>query len=202
MEPTKEQLAARIRDSGQVPFYTAPIAVSSLGNEMNTAGFPVAPNLTSTYNASTAGALVGAATPGVAIPPIEPTPKVEAPIETGFTALLSKYLPGGIKTTPRTSSLDTYNRLATDSNLVGTEKEVNDLTARLNEINASSTTGSLRGANCFTLSAICFIWSGVVPQQPPTIFTKPSSAHSSKKCAVCSGCSSYSPIAFGKPAFG
>ena len=42
-------------------------------------------------------------------------------------------------------------------------------------------------SNFFTASAICLIWSGVVPQHPPTIFTKPSFAHSSKICAVSSG---------------
>ena len=46
------------------------------------------------------------------------------------------------------------------------------------------------------------MWSGVVPQQPPVMLIKPLSANSFKKAAVCSGVSSYSPKAFGKPAFG
>ncbi|MNS11741.1 hypothetical protein D3C72_432880 [compost metagenome] len=54
----------------------------------------------------------------------------------------------------------------------------------------------------FTALAIARIWSGVVPQQPPVILIKPLSANSFKKAAVCSGVSSYSPKAFGKPAFG
>ena len=44
--------------------------------------------------------------------------------------------------------------------------------------------------------------AGVVPQQPPTMFTKPASANSSRMPAVSSGASSYSPKALGRPALG
>jgi hypothetical protein len=44
--------------------------------------------------------------------------------------------------------------------------------------------------------------SGVVPQQPPTMFSQPFLAHSPMCVAIDSGVSSYSPKAFGKPAFG
>ena len=50
--------------------------------------------------------------------------------------------------------------------------------------------------------AIAAMWSGVVPQQPPTIFTNPFSAYSRICSAINSGDSSYWPKAFGKPAFG
>ena len=43
---------------------------------------------------------------------------------------------------------------------------------------------------------------GVVPQQPPTMFTSPLSANSRMIEAVSSGFSSYSPKAFGRPALG
>jgi hypothetical protein len=42
----------------------------------------------------------------------------------------------------------------------------------------------------------------VVPQQPPTMFTKPDVANSRTSEAVMSGSSSYSPNALGSPAFG
>jgi hypothetical protein len=44
--------------------------------------------------------------------------------------------------------------------------------------------------------------SGVVPQQPPTMLTKPLAAKSSMMHAVSCGFSSYSPKALGRPAFG
>ena len=46
------------------------------------------------------------------------------------------------------------------------------------------------------------MWSGVVPQQPPTRFNKPSLENSCSRSAICSGVSSYSPISFGSPALG
>ncbi len=46
------------------------------------------------------------------------------------------------------------------------------------------------------------MWAGVVPQQPPTMFTSPDRANSSSIPAVSSGVSSYPPKAFGRPAFG
>ena len=54
----------------------------------------------------------------------------------------------------------------------------------------------------FAFSTIHLMCSGVVPQQPPTIFTNPDSIKSSTKCAVSCGISSYAPNSFGKPAFG
>ena len=54
----------------------------------------------------------------------------------------------------------------------------------------------------FTTLAIAVICSGVVPQQPPTIFTKLFSTYSFIWAAICAGVSSYSPKAFGNPAFG
>ena len=46
------------------------------------------------------------------------------------------------------------------------------------------------------------VCSGVVPQQPPTMLTRPASANSRRKRLVSSGCSSCRPSAFGRPAFG
>jgi hypothetical protein len=53
-----------------------------------------------------------------------------------------------------------------------------------------------------TASTIETTCSGVVPQQPPTRLTSPSAANSPRKRAVSCGCSSWSPISFGSPAFG
>ena len=46
------------------------------------------------------------------------------------------------------------------------------------------------------------MWSGVVPQQPPTMLTSPAAANSPTTAAISSGVSSYSPKAFGSPALG
>ena len=46
------------------------------------------------------------------------------------------------------------------------------------------------------------MWAGVVPQQPPTMLTRPACANSPSTRARSSGDSSYSPKAFGRPAFG
>ena len=62
--------------------------------------------------------------------------------------------------------------------------------------------GTLRGATPSTAAAIWRTCSGVVPQQPPTMLTRPSRANSPRKRLVSSGCSSCSPSAFGRPAFG
>ena len=59
-----------------------------------------------------------------------------------------------------------------------------------------------RGAMPSTAAAIWRMCSGVVPQQPPTRFTRPSSANARRKRLVSPGSSSCSPIAFGRPAFG
>src|SRR6185437_4369699 len=64
-----------------------------------------------------------------------------------------------------------------------------------------ATSGTVRGREARTASAIARMWSGVVPQQPPVMLSQPLCAHSRMKPAVSSGCSSYSAIAFGRPAF-
>ena len=67
---------------------------------------------------------------------------------------------------------------------------------------AGSISGRERGftpSTAFTISRIC---SGVVPQQPPTILTKPVSAHSLISAAISLAARSYSPNSLGKPAFG
>jgi hypothetical protein len=67
---------------------------------------------------------------------------------------------------------------------------------------AGRTCGGVRGARPSTVAAIAAMCAGVVPQQPPTMLTKPASANSSRTAAVSSGDSSYSPNALGRPAFG
>src|SRR5215210_4220002 len=64
------------------------------------------------------------------------------------------------------------------------------------------TSGISRGGWPETASAIALMWSGVVPQQPPTMLSQPASAHSPISAAITSGVSSYSPNSFGSPAFG
>ena len=51
----------------------------------------------------------------------------------------------------------------------------------------------------FAISAMC---SGVVPQQPPRMFTRPASANSPTTSPMVTGDWSYSPKAFGRPALG
>ena len=46
------------------------------------------------------------------------------------------------------------------------------------------------------------MWLGVVPQQPPMMLTSPLAANSPTVVAICSGVSSYSPNALGRPALG
>src|SRR5512146_316563 len=58
---------------------------------------------------------------------------------------------------------------------------------------AEVSTGSERGATPRTASAIARMCAGVVPQQPPTRFTRPLLANSPIVAAICSGVSSYSP---------
>ena len=62
--------------------------------------------------------------------------------------------------------------------------------------------GTVRGGRSRTAAAIAEVCSGVVPQHPPTTFTRPASANSRSKPLVTSGVSSYPPNAFGSPAFG
>ncbi len=61
-----------------------------------------------------------------------------------------------------------------------------------------------RAAICPTAAPIAPMCSGVVPQQPPTMFTSPCSANSLSRREVTSGVSSkpVSDIGLGKPAFG
>ena len=54
-------------------------------------------------------------------------------------------------------------------------------------------------AEAFATSSI---WAGVVPQHPPIIFANPLETKSSIIPDVVVGDSSYSPISFGRPAFG
>ncbi len=53
-----------------------------------------------------------------------------------------------------------------------------------------STSGTLRGGNSATTRAISAMCAGVVPQQPPTMFSSPASAHWRISPARCSGVSS------------
>ncbi|SVK52953.1 Uncharacterised protein [Acinetobacter baumannii] len=67
---------------------------------------------------------------------------------------------------------------------------------------ATGISGSRRGGTPSTALAIAAICSGVVPQQPPIILRKPACAHSPTWRAISAASRSYSPKAFGKPAFG
>ena len=67
---------------------------------------------------------------------------------------------------------------------------------------AGRTSAGVRGVVPATARAMAAMCAGVVPQQPPTRFTKPASANSDTIAAVSSGVSSYSPKAFGRPALG
>ena len=62
--------------------------------------------------------------------------------------------------------------------------------------------GGRRGGSPSTRSAMARMCSGVVPQHAPIRLTKPSRAKSPIVSAMDSGVSSYSPNAFGRPAFG
>ena len=66
----------------------------------------------------------------------------------------------------------------------------------------SSGGGTSRGALPSAAAAMARMWSGVVPQQPPIMFTNPLAANSPSSRAVSAGRSSYSPITLGRPAFG
>jgi len=69
---------------------------------------------------------------------------------------------------------------------------------------ATGTSGTARGAASASSSAIALMCSGVVPQQPPAMFTKPASANSRSRAEVSDGSSSkpVSLIGLGRPAFG
>ena len=62
--------------------------------------------------------------------------------------------------------------------------------------------GTRRGRSPSTARAISCVCSGVVPQQPPTTLTSPSSANARRNRLVSPGCSSCRPSSFGSPAFG
>src|SRR5664280_719266 len=62
--------------------------------------------------------------------------------------------------------------------------------------------GLILGLYCFDASAIFRMCCGVVPQQPPIIFTHPSFIKSSAINAMNDADWSYSPNWFGRPAFG
>ncbi len=62
--------------------------------------------------------------------------------------------------------------------------------------------GTARGARPRTAAASLRVVSGVVPQQPPTMFSSPAPANSVSTPAVNSGVSSYPPMSFGRPALG
>ena len=49
-----------------------------------------------------------------------------------------------------------------------------------------SISGIARGLFCAAAAEIAEIWSGVVPQQPPKIFTRPDSANSPTIAAISS----------------
>ena len=59
-----------------------------------------------------------------------------------------------------------------------------------------------RGCTPLTIAGNNAIYSSVVPQQPPMIFTSPSSTYSRTMAAISSGVWSYSPSSLGKPALG
>ena len=67
---------------------------------------------------------------------------------------------------------------------------------------SASTFGRRRGGRFSTASAIALMCGGVVPQQPPTMFSQPLRANSPSSRAIDCGVSSKPPNAFGKPALG
>jgi hypothetical protein len=67
---------------------------------------------------------------------------------------------------------------------------------------AGGTWTGTRGLLPLAEVATAAMWSGVVPQQPPSRLTSPLTANSSTTLAVWSGVSSYSPKALGRPALG
>ena len=71
----------------------------------------------------------------------------------------------------------------------------------LSRVNTGNS-GMVRGGIFSTACAMACICSGVVPQQPPTIFTRLDSANSPMTSAMKSGDWSYSPNSLGRPALG
>ena len=62
--------------------------------------------------------------------------------------------------------------------------------------------GSCLGLRSATANAISLIWSGLVPQHPPTTLTRPRTAISRTCAAISLGLWSYPPISLGSPALG
>ena len=60
----------------------------------------------------------------------------------------------------------------------------------LKDVTVSPGAGTWRGARSRTVSAIIRMWSGVVPQHPPTMLTRPSRANDPRSELVVSGVSS------------
>jgi hypothetical protein len=69
-------------------------------------------------------------------------------------------------------------------------------------LSLGSGSGRSRGGWSATTSAMALMCSGVVPQQPPTMFSQPLLAQSPISSAMNSGVSSYSPNSLGRPALG
>ncbi len=67
---------------------------------------------------------------------------------------------------------------------------------------AGTISGTTRAGSPSTTPAMAPMWAGVVPQQPPTMLTRPDSANSCRIAAVSWEASSYSPKALGSPALG
>ncbi len=59
-----------------------------------------------------------------------------------------------------------------------------------------------RGLRPCAAAAMARMWSGVVPQQPPTMLTQPSSMKRASSREIDSGVSEYFPSESGSPAFG
>ena len=62
--------------------------------------------------------------------------------------------------------------------------------------------GTCLGDSPWDRATMALVCSGVVPQQPPTRFTRPSRANSCRYLLVSSGSSSCEPNSFGRPALG
>ena len=99
----------------------APVSVSSLGGStMNTDSYPTGTPMTSSYKSAVTGAVAGATTPAA-----DPYSEVKD--------MISKMSTGN-----NTNWTDTYKSLLADTGYTDTQKQVNDLTATLNGITASS----------------------------------------------------------------
>ena len=66
----------------------------------------------------------------------------------------------------------------------------------------ASVVGGTRGARPRARAAMAVMWAGVVPQQPPTMFTQPSSRKRLSLKARLGGVSPYWPRSSGRPALG